>query len=74
MDKPQLIIRMGSHAEKDYILKLGKQFDGIIIGANIVEATAGATASLVGQKLKIPYYIDPMTYVFGCDLADRKNV
>lgn len=65
---PQLIIRMGSHAEKDYILKLGKQFDGIIIGANIVEATAGATASLVGQKLKMPYYIDPMTYVFGCNL------
>jgi hypothetical protein len=59
---------MGSHAEKDYILKLSKQYDGIIIGANIVEATSGATASLVGQKLKVPYYIDPMTYVFGCDL------
>lgn len=59
---------MGIHAEKEYILKLSKQFDGIIIGANIVEATAGATASLVGQKLKMPYYIDPMTYVFGCDL------
>lgn len=67
-NKPQLIIRMGSHAEKEYILKLSKQFDGIIVGANIVEATAGATASLVGQKLKMPYYIDPMTYVFGCDL------
>ncbi|MCK5172030.1 MAG: hypothetical protein KAR47_01480 [Planctomycetes bacterium] len=67
-NKPQLIIRMGSHAEKEYILKLSKQFDGIIVGANIVEATAGATASLLGQKLKIPYYIDPMTYVFGCDL------
>jgi len=66
--KPQIIIRMGSHAEKDYILKLHAKYDGIIIGANIIEATAGATASLVGQRLKIPYYIDPMTYVFGCDL------
>jgi len=66
---PQIIIRMGSHAEKEYILKLkNKAFDGIIIGANIVEATAGATASLVGKKLNMPYYIDPMTYVFGCDL------
>ena len=67
--KPQLIIRMGSHAEKEYILKLSKGFDGIIVGANIVEATAGATASLIGKKLKRPsYYIDPMTYVFGCNL------
>ncbi|MBW8000686.1 MAG: hypothetical protein FVQ80_01520 [Planctomycetes bacterium] len=72
-NKPQLIIRMGSHAEKDYILKLGKQFDGIIIGANIVEATAGATASLIGQKLKMPYYIDPMTYVFGCNLEGIRS-
>jgi len=67
-NKPKLIIRMGSHAEKDYVLKLDKKFDGIVIGANVVEATAGATASLLGQKLKLPYYIDPMTYVFGCDL------
>ena len=64
---------MGSHAEKEYILKLSKQFDGIIVGANIVEATAGATASLLGQKLKIPYYIDPMTYVFGCDLEGIRS-
>lgn len=70
---PQLIIRMGSHAEKEYILKLSKQFDGIIIGANIVEATPCATASLVGERLKIPYYIDPMTYVFGCDLEGIKS-
>lgn len=72
-NKPQLIIRMGSHAEKDYILKLSKQFGGIIIGANIVEATAGATASLVGKRLQLPYYIDPMTYVFGCDLDGIKS-
>ena len=70
---PQLIIRMGSHAEKDYLLKLSKQFDGIIVGANIVEATAGATASLVGRRLKTPYYIDPMTYVFGCDLNEIRS-
>ncbi len=60
---------MGSHAEKEYILKLNhKAFDGIVIGANVIEAMAGATASLIAQKLRLPYYIDPMTYVFGCDL------
>lgn len=67
--KPQLIIRMGSHAEKEYVVKLNhKVFDGIIVGANVFEATSGATASLLGKKLKLPFYIDPMTYVFGCDL------
>lgn len=70
---PKIIIRMGSHAEKDYILKLSKQLDGIIIGANVVEATAGATASLVGKKLQLPYYIDPVTYVFGCALDGIKS-
>ncbi len=70
---PKIIIRMGSHAEKDYILKLSKQLDGIIIGANVVEATAGATASLVGKKLQLPYYIDPVTYVFGCTLDGIKS-
>lgn len=64
---------MGSHAEKDYILKLSNQLDGIIIGANVVEATAGATASLVGKKLQLPYYIDPVTYVFGCPLDGIKS-
>ncbi|OQA02932.1 MAG: hypothetical protein BWY69_00760 [Planctomycetes bacterium ADurb.Bin401] len=73
-NKPQLIIRMGSHAEKEYIMKLNhKVFDGIVIGANVVEATAGATASLIGKKLNLPYYIDPMTYVFGCDLDGIKS-
>lgn len=73
-NKPQIIIRMGSHAEKGYILKLSNRaFDGIIIGANVVEATAGATASLVGKKLNLPYYIDPMTYVFGCNLSGIRS-
>jgi len=68
--EPHLIIRMGSHAEKDYIQKTIQFMDGIIVGANLLEATPGATASLLincaGAKLPtIPYYIDPMTYAFG---------
>lgn len=67
---PRVIIRLGSHAEKEYLLKTGHLFDGLIVGANLIEATPGATASLViklcGAKQVFPYYIDPMTYVFGC--------
>lgn len=68
--EPQLIIRMGSHAEKDYIQKTLPFMDGIIVGANLLEATPGATASLLvkcagAKPPTVPYYIDPMTYAFG---------
>ena len=66
---PRVIIRLGSHAEKEYLLKTIKFLDGLIIGANLIEATPAATASLLvktsGQKISTPYFIDPMTYAFG---------
>ena len=64
---PELIIRMGSHAEKEYITKLAGFLDGLIVGANLFEATPGATASLlvsVGAK-NTHLFVDPMTYTFG---------
>jgi len=69
MAKPQVVIRMGSHAEKEYLEKTIKFFDGLILGANLVEATPGATASLLikfgGKRLGVPFYLDPMTYAYG---------
>jgi hypothetical protein len=67
----QLIVRLGSHAEKEYLEKTASKLDGVLIGANLVEATPGATASLSvklalsRKKSPIPIYIDPMTYTFG---------
>lgn len=65
---PKVILRLGSHAEKDYIEKTLKQFDGVIVGANLLEASPAATTSLLftlQSKTGRPYYIDPMTYAFG---------
>ena len=66
---PAVIIRMGTHAEKEYLEKTLNFFDGLILGANLVEATPGATASLLvkfgGKKGNRPFYIDPMTYAFS---------
>ena len=66
---PAVILRLGSHAEKDYFLKTLAFWDGLIVGANLLEAAPGATSSLIlksaGEKNKVPYYIDPMTYAFG---------
>lgn len=67
---PDLVLRMGSHAEKEYIEKALGLLDRIIIGANLFEAAPGATSSLLvrlaGKKPPtLPYMLDPMTYAFG---------
>lgn len=65
---PNVILRMGSHAEKEYIEKTLKYFDGLMVGANLLEASPGATASLLFKlcgATKCPYFLDPMTYAFG---------
>lgn len=76
--EPRVIIRMGTHAEKDYLEKTIRFFDGLILGANLVEATPGATASLMlrfcGARRGLPYYIDPMTYAFGQYVDENGNV
>ncbi len=65
----QVVLRMGSHSEKEYIEKLIQLFDGVAVGANLVEATPGATASLLvkvcGKRNQVPLYFDPMTYAYG---------
>ena len=68
---PELYLRMGSHAEKQYVLKTVKLFSGVIVGANLVESTPGATVSFAVNILggcKRAFAIDPMTYTFGMDI------
>ena len=67
--QPEIHLRIGSHAEKEYFEKMVKRFDGLTVGANLVEVTPGATASLLvklcSDSKGVPYLIDPMTYAFG---------
>lgn len=76
-DDAQVILRMGSHSEKEYIEKLIHLFDGIAIGANLVEATPGATASFLvkicGKRKRVPLYFDPMTYAYGSYVDPQTN-
>lgn len=71
MDQPQVVLRLGSHSEKEYFEKLAKSLDGLIFGANLLESTPAATSSLIlSLKAKrggspVPFYVDPMTYCFG---------
>lgn len=60
---------MGSHSERDYVEKTIGLFDGLMLAANLIEATPGASASLVLKLCgasKVPFYLDPMTYAYGC--------
>lgn len=69
IDPPQVVLRYGSHAEKEYFLKLAGQYDAIMLGANLLEITPSATASLLAVLRKndaqLRFYLDPMTYCFG---------
>lgn len=68
---PQVILRIGSHAEKEYFEKLAKSLDAIFFGGNLLEITPAATSSLLLNLrakrggAQLPFYLDPMTYGFG---------
>lgn len=70
MSSAEVLIRLGSHAEKDYLLKTMRLFSGVIVGANLLEMTPGATVSLAWKfdSEERKFAIDPMTYVFALDL------
>jgi hypothetical protein len=66
--RPSVILRLGSHSEKEYVEKTLRQFDGVMVGANLLQISPGATASLLLKLHKAsarPYFVDPMTYAFG---------
>jgi hypothetical protein len=60
------IIRLGTHAEKVYLDRAAPWFDETLLNANLVEATASATALFLFQLGKY-YFIDPVTYAFALD-------
>lgn len=70
-EKPSVILRIGSHAEKEYFENLAKNLDAIMFGGNLLEITPAATSSfLFALKAKragrsIPFFLDPITYCFG---------
>lgn len=61
------VIRLGTHAEKDYLLRAYAWFDEVLLNANLVEGTAaslGVFLTEMRDKEK-GYFIDPMTYAFA---------
>jgi hypothetical protein len=69
MPDSEVLIRLGSHAEKEYLIKTANLFTGVIVGANLLEMTPGATVSLAWRfsSLERKFAIDPLTYVFALD-------
>lgn len=61
------IVRLGTHAEKEYLLRAYAWFDEVALNANLVEGTASALSVFVTElrdKGKA-YFIDPVTYAFA---------
>src|SRR5207245_6203796 len=59
-------IRLGTHAEKEYLGRGKPLFDGLALNANLVEATRSALA-IFAITLGKPFVIDPVTYAFALD-------
>ncbi len=60
------IVRMGTHAEKEYLSATPGLFDGLLFNANLVEASKAATAVFATTQ-QAAFSIDPVTYSFGLD-------
>ncbi|MGI5818296.1 MAG: hypothetical protein ACOX9R_09370 [Armatimonadota bacterium] len=73
--KPECWLRLGSHSEKEYFLKTGHIFSGIIVNANLLAATPAATASLIVRMAGTGtrYWIDPYTYPFAQNIEWLKS-
>ena len=61
------IIRLGTHAEKEYLLRARSWYSEVLLNANLVEATSSATAVFLDELRRYgrPFTIDPVTYVFS---------
>jgi hypothetical protein len=57
-------IRLGTHAEAEYLRKLPTTFNGLVLNANLLFGTPAASVSLV-YTLNRPYFIDPFTHAFA---------
>jgi hypothetical protein len=64
--KFQHYIRLGTHAEKEYLTKAKPLFDGLALNANLVEATRSALA-VFAITLGKQFVVDPVTYAFALD-------
>lgn len=61
------IVRLGTHAEKDYLVRAYAWFDEVALNANLVEATASSLGMFLNElrgKGK-GYFIDPVTYAYA---------
>lgn len=61
------IIKLGTHAEKDYLLLARPWYDEVMLNSNLVEGTSGSTALFLRQLADYnkPYTIDPYNFVFA---------
>ena len=69
-------LRMGTHAEKQYLDRGRMFYDELVFNANLVEASKSALAVFVATLAR-PFSIDPVTYAFALDprliMSQRKR-
>lgn len=61
------IVRLGTHAEKDYLIRAYAWFDEIALNANLVEGAASSLGVFLHELREKGkgYFVDPVTYAFA---------
>ena len=71
------IVRLGTHAEKDYLIRAYAWFDEVALNANLVEGAASSLGVFLHELREKGkgYFVDPMTYAFALspDLLMRES-
>lgn len=69
------VIRLGTHAEKDYLLRATDWYGELLINANLLEGTASSTSYFAFDlaRRNRPFFVDPVTYAFALDESYIKS-
>lgn len=67
----QFFLRIGSNNERNYVVKAGPLFSGLLVRANYFESAPGLLSGIFLKFSSLtpvrPFVIDPVTYVYALD-------
>lgn len=72
INKPYTFIRFGIQRKKDFLRDVRESFDGLVLPANLLLYQYRSTPLAVWM-CKHPFFIDPMSYLFGQPYEDFKQ-
>ena len=70
---PEIFIRFGLQRKREFLKDLSKAYDGLVIPANILLYQYKATPLVIYMCQGKPFFVDPMSYLFGQPYEEFKR-